>query len=1227
MRLRSALTFAAIFALPLSLAAQDDPRQRLDQEEAMVTVAEVQSRMAAVASIPGLDEAKKTALKGIYQEALDKLKDTEESAKVAARELRQAAEAPATLKSIREELSKPPKEPKLERPAEASLRDLEQSQSRVEAELKAARESLLALKEEGGRRSKRRTDLNELAARLKQELATLDPQLLTPLSPDASPEVQAGRIRSLTQRKSLKQALLAAEAELSNYDARRELLPARIDQASRRVAELEKLNEAWQALIAESRKQEAAAAEEAAKKMLAELTEQVKKIEEINRLAESNTALANRRTGGEGIANKLAQLNARLTETSREIEGLEQRYRSAQRRVKAAGLTNAIGLLLRKQYQTLPDVSELEAERATNQEALSAAEFQLIELEEERSGSGDPEAQVRELMERLGKGVSLKERGIREKVARELYKSRQKLLDDLIQDTNRYFNKLEEFEQVLEKGIRSGREYRSFIEERILWVQSVTGSRVPNFSEAYESLQSLFGGAEWSIWAKAYPGAMLSRWYLVLAWLMLIAASFVARVLSRGAMARGLEKIGRPESDSLTLSLNGMVLTGVRSLPWPLTLWAMAWSLTATESPPAALLSVAAGMRSAALALFALEVLRKAAAPRGLCERHFLWPEAGCAKVRQHLRWYAPLRVALTFLVIATDVQSKSSLSNDALGRVAFMVNQAAMAVFLHRCLRPGGAMLAPILVRHSRSWLSRLRYLGFPATVVFPMALAVLSLWGYHYSALQLESRAMRTIALILALVFAYSLLLRWLRIAENRLLAERPHEIEVEGPSLPPELAVRGASGTEIARPELPTEPTKPAEPVAERSVVEEVAIKPPPERVDLISINEQAQQLFRSLVALALILGIYAIWFDVLPALRQLDQVQIWPELRVVKEIDKRELDKAGAGSKAPAKEEAGPSKSPSPAAPTLPGAPVVEVDSAAEPTKKVITLADLGLGLIFFVFTVIAARNVPALLEIVLLQRLPVDSGGRYAISTLTRYVILIAGISAGVSAIGLDWSRIQWLAAALTFGLAFGLQEIFANFISGIILLFERPIRIGDIVTIGDITGSVTRIRIRATTVRNFDRKELIIPNKAFVTGNVLNWCLTDTIIRIVMPIGIAYGTDPQRAQNILLAVARQHPEVLDDPEPLAFFIAYGNSTLDYELRVFIASINTFSSTRQDLLIEIGKRFKAAGIEIAFPQRDLHIRSADPLLEAMRQGQLTPVPATKPMSFQAREAED
>ena len=312
------------------------------------------------------------------------------------------------------------------------------------------------------------------------------------------------------------------------------------------------------------------------------------------------------------------------------------------------------------------------------------------------------------------------------------------------------------------------------------------------------------------------------------------------------------------------------------------------------------------------------------------------------------------------------------------------------------------------------------------------------------------------------------------------------------------------------------------------------------------ELQRLDLQAKRLINTFAVFISIIGFWYIWSDVFPALGILKRIALW-ETTISDQIIS-------------------------------------------------ITLANLILALLIILITFVAARNILGLLEMAVLERLPLDQGARFAIITLTRYVIVVVGIVMAFGQIGIGWSKVQWLVAALSVGLGFGLQEIFANFVSGLLILFDQPIRVGDIVTVDNVTGKVTKISIRATTVRDWDRKEYLVPNKDFITGRLLNWTLSDKVNRIVIKVGIAYGSNVELALKTLLRVAKENSLILDDPEPLVTFEGFGESSLDLTLRCFLPNLDDRLTTISELHTAIDREFRRAGIEIAFPQRDIHVRS-------------------------------
>ena len=264
-----------------------------------------------------------------------------------------------------------------------------------------------------------------------------------------------------------------------------------------------------------------------------------------------------------------------------------------------------------------------------------------------------------------------------------------------------------------------------------------------------------------------------------------------------------------------------------------------------------------------------------------------------------------------------------------------------------------------------------------------------------------------------------------------------------------------------------------------------------------------------------------------------------------------------------------------------------------------TGRGFSLLNLGQAVLIIVGIMMAYRNLPGLLELTLSGKKPIERGTRVAIVTLCQYGLIAVGLGLLFQILHVDWAKFGWIAAALSVGLGFGLQEVVANFVCGLIILFERPVRVGDVVTVGGTTGSVTRIRMRATTIINWDRQEYVVPNKELVTTAILNWTLSNSVNRVVIEVGVAYGTDTRKARGILLDVATDHSVVLEDPAPIATFEGFADSNLTLRLRVYLPDMDNRLRTITELHAEIDRRFAEIGIEIAFPQRDLHLRGWKP----------------------------
>ena len=230
---------------------------------------------------------------------------------------------------------------------------------------------------------------------------------------------------------------------------------------------------------------------------------------------------------------------------------------------------------------------------------------------------------------------------------------------------------------------------------------------------------------------------------------------------------------------------------------------------------------------------------------------------------------------------------------------------------------------------------------------------------------------------------------------------------------------------------------------------------------------------------------------------------------------------------------------------------------------------------------------------------LFRHLNIAESQKFALGRFTTYALFFGGLFVGLQSLGVNLSSLVVFGGALGVGVGLGLQNVVSNFVAGLILLIEQPIRIGDRVETADTLGDVVRIAARSTWIRTNDNVVMIVPNNNFINNPVTNWTANDPNVRINLPVGVGYSSDPEKVKEILLAAAAEHPEVLKTPAPDVIFTDYGDNSINFKLRVWTAQrAHTPLVLKSDLYFALFKRFNEAGIELPFPQRDLHLRSSD-----------------------------
>jgi len=319
-----------------------------------------------------------------------------------------------------------------------------------------------------------------------------------------------------------------------------------------------------------------------------------------------------------------------------------------------------------------------------------------------------------------------------------------------------------------------------------------------------------------------------------------------------------------------------------------------------------------------------------------------------------------------------------------------------------------------------------------------------------------------------------------------------------------------------------------------------------------VDLDTLSAQSLRLVRSILMLIALVSVIVLWSEIHSAFGFLENISLWDVTSTVQGVE------------------------------------------SLEP----ITLGAVLIAILVFIITTQLVRNLPALLELAVLQHLSLTPGTGYAITTITKYLLMLIGGLVGFSMIGIEWAKLQWLVAALGVGLGFGLQEIFANFISGLIILFEKPIRIGDTVTIRDLTGSVTKINTRATTISDWDRKEIIVPNKAFITEQFINWSLSDSVTRVVLTVPAPSDANSEEVTQILMTAAERCSLVIDNPAPEVFLVDLQQGIQIFELRIYAAEMGHRMPLRHEIHQLILAGFREHGIDMPFPPFQMRLETMD-----------------------------
>jgi len=1088
------------------------------------SASQIQAAIDKIETNKTLDDATRQNALGYYHQAFQRIQNTEQFQREAAEFKRAVRTGPSELKRLRAQLRRSTSDSVL--PAYASIAPMEKRLAEIQADLTALNAERTTLERQA-------SDLTSALPYIQQflkEAQTTQQEAANQLRDLKSGKtggdanlvvIEAKKIAAQVEINARTVEITKLKAEQSSLDIRSQLVATRLDVKRQQASQLGNQIAALNEKLASLRQKEA----ELHQKEAEDLAEQAEAADPtVKTAANENAELAGKLSY---LVGRLEQIGKRKEEIRRQLDQVNELRRSAQAQLDIAGYSRALGQVLHKQRRQLPEMQQYEADAGARSNEIAQGRLGQFQAQEQRRSLENPSAAARQLIEQSDTPPP---QGTRTQVEDSLYQlltDRVGLIDRLSSTYVNYVNELTELDNLQRQLVAQSEEYSRLLEENLLWIANAP---IINFQwpgAILEGVAWFFQPRLWftfmgQLWQGLVSYPLLALLIVGIEYLLYNRRSQLTRRLIEDA-----KPLDNPDHDRITYTFDAIAVSLLLALPGPLLAGTIGWLAVHAPAAKLATTGIGAAFYNVAQATFLINAFRILCQEGGVLHQHFHWKQKPRLLLQRNLTRFLPVMAISTFVIVMTQTQHQETYQS-GLGRLMFFVISIAVSAFLWRALHPEQGTVAAFLAARQQRWVWRLRMVWFPIVFLTPAALGLLALYGYYYTAIQLQGKFFSSAWLLVSAVIILHLILRALSITKRKLAAQ------LERAQWEAELAAHVANLDEV--------------PVVKTKNTELLDMD-----VDLETLDDKARTMLRTLFALTLAGGLWLIWADITPALRIFDQVTLWQYT-------------TGAGE-------------------TL--------------STQSVTVANVGLALLAMVLTSLAARNLPSVLEVVILQRLAMDQGSRYAMSTIARYLITIIGTIIAANLLGLEWSKAQWLVAALSVGLGFGLQEIVANFISGLIILFERPFRVGDTVTVGNVSGTVSRIQIRATTITDWDRKELIVPNKTFITDQLVNWTLSDTTVRVVIKIGIAYGSDTVVAQKVMMDAAKSHPYVLDDPAPVVVFQQFGDSSLDFEIRVFVRALEHLLPVRHDLHMQLNQAFVDHNIEIPYPQRDVHLRSISP----------------------------
>lgn len=965
---------------------------------------------------------------------------------------------------------------------------------------------------------------------------------------DSSPEsvhepqiiIEAKKILQITQIMSFQKELELVNFKIETYETNSKLINSRLELAR---ADLKRIEDTIKILREEIDNKRREEIEQTIQKSLEVLTSlpnfKISLIPEISLLAEENLKLAKEHQEFSILSDKSSQYKDAFSTYQQKLRTQKLQFEELKSKVEQKEKIPTLRLNFKQLKLSLPKTKDLREIKDKIELDLAEAERKYSELLLRKIELSEVEKKIYTAYQQLPTSISTTEKRKIKKHIDDIIKVQKDTFSSLISEYDSYISLLTNTLSIVSNWIEHTNEFISFIEENMLWTKIPFPTKEEIISELSRS----------SLQFRRFPPSIKitsdNFWYSLTIIILAVLISLLVSLLykySEKTLLNLSPLLRVPLSFRLSYFARFVIWFLIRVLIIPLWLVVIALALKSIFYFSNTVQFVASALLTCAIPTFLFSLLLMLFKQKEFSTYFFNYYNEEFSTVYKRLFLIGIVVIITTFISAISNqiwIETQSNLADLVFRLTKFLYFPIVLILIVSLLFILKRTTLNSKDSKNILISYFFIRNLTIAVSISL-VVLLILLILGYTYAMYELEIRIIYSLLTVITLLISYRFIERLLNFYRWKTTYNQSVQIKAK-------IATKKDDNNEIR--------TEQDEPTT-------ADLQTPS-----IILDHLNKVIYWSMIVGSALVVLY-IWSDIFPALNYLRKVQLWEASSSIINVQAQTNLSADSSSPPP------------------------QIYS-----REFVSLWDFLVSIFIFLATLLLFKNMGFYLDYLILQKIEMGEGEKYALKTILEYLVLFVGIVISLSILKVTWSKIQWLVAALGVGFGFGLQDIVANFVSGVILLFERPIRVGDIVTIGEISGRVKALRMRSTSIVNWENKELIVPNKEILSQKFVNWTRENPIVRLSIPIGVSYKSDINKVIEILDEIAKGHPFVEPNPTPKTYFMRFGSSALEFELRLYTKT-SYYLDLQHELLCSIFNRFNQEGIEIAYPQLDVHIKSQE-----------------------------